>query len=79
MSDKATEIRDFKKTMEALSVRDFQNFGLHQIAYVRAVTEKGKTQYGIYAADGEVISVVPTKDKAVGAIIQNDLEPITLQ
>lgn len=78
MTDKVLERRDIKKVMETISVRDFQNFGLHQIAYIRQTIENGKTKFVIHAADGEVIHIVPTKQKALGTIIQSDLEPITL-
>ena len=67
-----------------LSVQDFLNVGLDQVAYIRCSepldidAENGEDVYVVYAADGSQISVMDSYDTAVAAIRINDLFPVTL-
>ncbi len=77
MSEKAIEGNDdVRKTLKALSSQDFKNFGLHQIAYIKAIKNETKQGYAIYNADGEKLSVTDTIEKAAVIARQNDLEPV---
>ncbi|MGH1456085.1 MAG: DUF1150 family protein [Alphaproteobacteria bacterium] len=78
MSVNATEIKDIIKQLKELSVKDFQNFGLHQIAYIRSKTEDNKTTYAIFSADGNEIMTAKSHELAIVTAKQNDLDPITV-
>lgn len=68
-----------RNILKALSVQDFKNFGLHQIAYIRSVSENSSTSYKIHSADGEELLSADTLEVAIVIAKQNDLEPIILQ
>jgi len=57
---------------------DLQNWGLEQVAYLREAVVDGMSGYAICSATGVVIGFSVNRDKALGAIVQNDLEPIAL-
>lgn len=67
-----------------LSVQDFLNVGLDQVAYIRcsepmdADVGNSEDVYVVYAADGSQISIMDSYDTAVAAIRINDLFPVTL-
>ena len=67
-----------KTVLKNLSMQDFKDFGMQQIAYIRAVDNDNNTIYSIRSADGEEISVMDTLDQAIIATRQNDLEPVTV-
>lgn len=67
-----------RTALRNLSVEDFKDFGMQQIAYIRAVNNNDSTLYSIRSADGEEISVMDTLDQAIIATRQNDLEPVTV-
>ena len=57
---------------------DLQNWGLQHMAYLRQTHVDGHRGYGIYSATGEMIGFATNRGQALGAIIQNDLEPVAL-
>jgi hypothetical protein len=57
---------------------DLAGLGMNRMAYLRPAQVDGIRGYAICAADGTVIGFAPSRDKAIGAIIQNDLEPVAL-
>ena len=57
---------------------DLQNWGLEQVAYLRQAVVDGMSGYAICSAEGVVIGFSVDRDKALGAIVQNDLEPMAL-
>jgi len=57
---------------------DLQNWGLEQVAYLREAVIDGVAGYAICSASGEVIGFSANRNKALGAIVQNDLEPMAL-
>jgi hypothetical protein len=61
-----------------ISPQDFAAMGVQQIAYVRPVVVNGVTAYAIHAADGTQIGMAPQRDLAFAAVIQNELEPVSL-
>ncbi|PCI54884.1 MAG: hypothetical protein COB36_08475 [Alphaproteobacteria bacterium] len=67
-----------RTALKNLSVEDFKDFGMQQIAYIRAIDNDNSTIYSIRSADGEEISVMDTLDQAIIATRQNDLEPVTV-
>ena len=67
--------------LKELSLQDFLNVGLNQIAYVRceeSETDSEDNNFIVYAADGSQISVMDSYDTAMAAIRINDLLPVTL-
>ncbi|MGQ0527352.1 MAG: DUF1150 family protein [Alphaproteobacteria bacterium] len=64
--------------LKRLSTQDFLNFGVQEIAYIRAVHIKDKRAFAIHAADGTPLSVMDTLDTALMAVRHNDLEPVTV-
>ena len=66
--------------LRRLSPKDFAAFGMNDMAYVRPVAiPGGQTGYGIFAADGTPLTVVPDRAVALATIRQNDMEPLWLQ
>ncbi len=61
-----------------LSVRDFMSLGLDQWAYVKPITERGAEVFAIHAADGTQLAVLATREAALAAILQHDMEPLRL-
>jgi len=70
MSDMINNIRH-------LSSREFFALGVQNIAYVKQVTEDGAIAYAIHAADGSRLGIAPTRDLAIAALKQHDLEPLS--
>jgi hypothetical protein len=69
---------DEEKTLELLkelSVQDFLDVGLHQVAYIKCTKDRS---YSVHAADGSQISVMDSYDTAIAAIRVNDLFPVTV-
>jgi len=67
--------------LKELSLQDFLNVGLNQIAYIRCAKSDesdAENSYIVYAADGSQISVMDSYDTAMAAIQINDLLPVTL-
>ena len=64
--------------LKNLSVQDFKDFGLQQIAYIRTIEDKSRTLYAVHFANGKSISVKDTLDQAILVSRQNDLEPVTV-
>lgn len=72
---------DRPAVLKELSVQDFLDVGLNQIAYIRCLETAEKSSsgsYSVHAADGSQISVMDSYDTAVAAIHINDLFPVTL-
>lgn len=79
MSEKNLEILDspveVKKVLKNLSVQDFRNFGLHQIAYIR---DSGLKNYVVYGADGQEVCRGPSLESALVKAKQENLEPVVV-
>ena len=61
-----------------MSARDFANWGMQDVAYIRPVEVEGVEAWAIYAADGTSIGIAPEREMAFAAARQNDLEPLSL-
>ena len=64
--------------LRQISAQDFASFGLDHVAYVRPVTVHGIDAFAVYAADGTQLSVLPGLDAAFTAILENDMEPVSV-
>jgi len=61
-----------------MSVQDFADWGLADVAYIKPVEKDGRTLYAVFAANGRQLGVMETLNGAHAALVQNDLEPISL-
>ena len=62
-----------------LSAKEFLNFGLDQVAYVKPKPNAaGDIMFGIYAADGTELTVLEQFDNAVAVIKDHDLTPLSV-
>lgn len=64
--------------LKNLSTRDFLNFGIQDVAYIRPVNVQNKTAFAIHAADGTPLSVMETMASAIMVVRHNELEPVTI-
>ena len=65
-------------TQTTISAQDLMVLGLNQMAYIRPVVENGQHLFAVHAADGTRLGLLPTRDMAVGALLQHELEPVAL-
>ena len=61
-----------------ITPQDFAAMGMQQLAYIRPTVVNGVTAFAIHAADGMQIGMAPSRDIAFGAVVQNELEPVSL-
>ena len=61
-----------------ISTQDLMILGLQEVAYVKPVVVDGQAVYAVHAADGREVAVMPSRDVALAAIRQNDLEPLSV-
>ena len=67
-----------EELLKNISAQDFLGLGVHDVAYIRPINTNGKIQYSIHAADGTQLSVMDDENSAIGTIIQNDMNAVTL-
>ncbi len=58
------------------STVDLAHLGLDEVAYIRRAVVDDVTVWSIYSAAGLPIGAAPSLEKAWGAIVQNDLQPV---
>lgn len=79
MNEKNLEISntpsEVKKALKNLSIQDFRNFGLHQIAYIR---NKGKKNFVVFGADGQEVCRGRSLESALVKAKQENLEPVVV-
>jgi len=64
--------------LKNISKQELLGLGIHDIAYIRPILIEGREQYAIHAADGTELSIMDNLQIALGTIMQNDLEAVTL-
>lgn len=64
--------------MFTVTPQDLMALGLNEVAYIRPVVENGQKLFAVHAADGTRMGLMPTREIAIGALVQNDLEPVPL-
>ena len=64
------------KSIRNLSSKDFLNFGMHSVAYLKEIEVEGRTAVAICAADGTPIMVEHDMRAAEVSARHNDLEPV---
>lgn len=66
------------ESLRNLSTQDFRMFGADLIVYVRPVTVDSKQAYGLYAADGRLLTLQESGDLAALLARHNGLEPVAV-
>ena len=66
------------KATPPMSLQDFTEWGLREVAYIKKIEFEGKPSFAIFAANGQQLAVTENLDVAYGLLFQNDLEPISL-
>ncbi len=56
----------------------FAALGVSEFAYIKHVVEDGEDAYAIFAADGTKMGVMPNRDVAFAAVVQHDMEPVSV-
>ena len=51
---------------------------LRDVAYVRDVEVDGATAFGIFAANGQQLAILPDRETAEAAVWENGLAPVTI-
>ena len=64
--------------LKQLSVQDFAQLGLPNLAYVRRVVVNDEIRFAIHAADGSSMGMAPDVDVAFAAVRQHDMEPLSV-
>lgn len=64
--------------VHAITRQQLLALGLNDVAYVRDVEVDGGTAFGIFAANGQQLAVMPDRDAAVAAAWENGLAPVTI-
>ncbi len=64
------------KSIRNLSTKDFLNFGMHAVAYLKEIEVEGRIAIAICAADGTPIMVEHDMHAAEICARHNDLEPL---
>lgn len=64
--------------LRELTENDFRSLGAEHVAYVREVEFLGKSHYSVHAANGSALTLATSRDIAMDAISQSDMEPVTL-
>jgi hypothetical protein len=70
--------QEAKKSIRNLSQKDFLNFGMHNLAYLKEIELEGQIAIAICAADGTPILVEHDLQAAAMLARHNDLEPVQL-
>lgn len=69
-------LNDIIDMAELHEMSDLLGYGLHDMAYIRPNTDSEGGKYAVHAADGTLLTIVEDKEKALGIIMQNDLNPV---
>ncbi|HUB97207.1 MAG TPA: DUF1150 family protein [Stellaceae bacterium] len=64
--------------VHALSPRDFAHLGVDEVAYVKRVVDNGVVLYAVFAADGTKMATMPDFATAAAALLQNEIEPLSV-
>jgi hypothetical protein len=64
-----------KPLIFASTQMELAELGLHEVAYARQALVNNKPAWSIHDAAGATVGAAPTREKAMAAILQNDLIP----
>ena len=61
-----------------ISSRDLALLGMQDLAYIKPVVVNGVIAFGVHAADGTQVAVLPNREVALATVRQHDLEPLSV-
>lgn len=61
-----------------ISLAELAALGLQGVAYIKPVVIDNAAAFAVFAADGTQIGALPTREAALAAMRENDLEPVSL-
>jgi len=61
-----------------ISARELAMLGMQDLAYVKPTVVNEVVAFAIHAADGTQIAVLPSREVALAALRQHDLEPLSV-
>lgn len=61
-----------------ISDQELAALGVKDVAYVKPVMVEDEPAYGIFAADGTQVALMPDREVAVATIRQHELEPVSV-
>lgn len=61
-----------------LTAEQLGALGVSHIAYVKAIVVNGAQGFAIHAADGTPMAVAGDRDVAVAAIVQHEMQPLSV-
>lgn len=61
-----------------ITAQDFLALGVNDLAYVKPVVVEDAPAFGVFAADGTQIAVMPSREVAFSAVRQHNLEPVSV-
>jgi hypothetical protein len=61
-----------------ITAKEFALLGVQDFAYVKRVTITDGAAFGVYAADGTQVAVLPDREIAFATVRQHDLEPVSV-
>ncbi|HZT51633.1 MAG TPA: DUF1150 family protein [Stellaceae bacterium] len=64
--------------LRAISPTEFAHFGLSDIAYVKRVIIDDESVFAVHAADGTPMAVLRDRETAVAALLQHELEAVSV-
>lgn len=64
--------------LNPMSPTDFAAWGLPELAFVKRVLVNDQPGWSIHSADGTAIGIAPSREIAFAAIIQHELEPLSV-
>lgn len=64
--------------LRRISLAELAALGLQGVAYIKPMVIDDAAAFAVFAADGTQIGALPTREAALAAMRENDLEPVSL-
>lgn len=64
--------------LKTCSANEFAYWGMKDFAYIRPVQIEGQPAMAVHAANGTQLAVLETQAAAQVAVLQNDMEPLSV-
>ena len=61
-----------------ISTEDLLTLGVKDVAYLKEIEVDGGSAVGIFAANGLQLALLPDRNAAIAAAVENGLAPVTL-
>jgi hypothetical protein len=69
---------DLHAKLRGITAQEFAHLGVNDVAYVKRVVLDGTVAYAVHAADGTPMAVLPDHATAVAALVQHDIEAVSV-